>query len=49
MPITVLISDDHAILREGLAVLLASHADIEVVGTAANGREALAQVLRLKP
>ena len=49
MPITVLISDDHAILREGLAVLLASHADIKVVGTAANGREALAEVLRLQP
>ena len=49
MPITVFIADDHAIVREGLANLLAAQPDFEIVGTAANGREALAQVLRLKP
>ena len=49
MPITVLVADDHAIVREGLATLLASQPDIEVIGTAASGREALVQVLLLKP
>ncbi|MEO8005851.1 MAG: response regulator transcription factor [Betaproteobacteria bacterium] len=49
MRITVFVADDHAIVREGLANLLAAQNDIEIVGTAANGREALAQVLRLKP
>lgn len=49
MPITVFIADDHAIVREGLANLLGAQPDIAIVGTATNGREALAQVLRLKP
>lgn len=49
MPITVFVADDHAIVREGLVTLLAAQPDIEIVGTAANGREALAQVLRLQP
>ncbi|MFT3906563.1 MAG: response regulator transcription factor [Steroidobacteraceae bacterium] len=49
MSITVLIADDHAIVREGLAALLAAQADIRVVGTAANGRDALAQARRLTP
>ena len=49
MPITVFVADDHAIVREGLVNVLAAQPDIEIVGTATNGREALAQVLRLKP
>lgn len=49
MPITVFVADDHAIVRDGLVNLLAAQPDLEIVGTAANGREALAQVLRLKP
>lgn len=49
MRITVFIADDHGIVREGLANLLGAQADIEIVGTAANGRQALAQVLLLKP
>jgi DNA-binding NarL/FixJ family response regulator len=49
MPISVFIADDHAIVREGLATLLAAQPDIDVIGTAANGREALAQVIRMKP
>jgi DNA-binding NarL/FixJ family response regulator len=49
MSISVFIADDHAIVREGLAMLLAAQPDIEVIGTAANGREALAQVIRMKP
>ncbi len=40
-PITVLVADDHALMREGLVELLKKHADIKVVATAANGREAV--------
>jgi len=49
MIIRAFIADDHAIVREGLAALLATQADIEVVGTAANGRDALEQITRLAP
>jgi DNA-binding NarL/FixJ family response regulator len=49
MSITVLVADDHAIVREGLVTLLAAQSDIEIAGTAENGREALALVLRLQP
>ena len=41
--IRVLIVDDHQMVREGLKVLLSTYADIEVVGEAANGLEALDQ------
>ena len=49
MRTSVFVADDHAILRDGLATLLGAHPDMEVVGTAANGREAVAEVLRLAP
>lgn len=49
MPINVFIADDHAIVREGLATVLSAQPDMAVVGTAANGREALLQVLKLTP
>jgi NarL family two-component system response regulator LiaR len=44
-----LIADDHAIVRKGIRALLATEADIEVVGEAENGRQAVEQALRLKP
>ena len=46
--ITVLLSEDHMILREGLRALLAGEPDIQIVGEAANGRQAveLCQLLR---
>jgi len=47
--IRVLIADDHAILREGIRALLQLHPDIEVVGEAGDGMEAIAQVERLDP
>jgi DNA-binding NarL/FixJ family response regulator len=43
-PTTVFLADDHAVVRDGLATLLDALSDIEVVGTAANGREAVAAV-----
>jgi NarL family two-component system response regulator LiaR len=48
-PISVLIVDDHAVVREGLRTFLALQAGIEVVGEAADGREALAAEARLSP
>lgn len=48
-PIRVLLADDHTIVRQGLAALLAGHAGIEIVGEAEDGREAVAAALRLKP
>jgi DNA-binding NarL/FixJ family response regulator len=47
--IKVLVVDDHAILRDGIRSLLASHDDIDVVGEAADGREAVAKVEQLSP
>lgn len=48
-PITVLLAEDHMIVREGLRFLLQSERDIEVVGEAANGRLAVALALKLRP
>lgn len=45
----VLVVDDHAILRKGLRGLLESKADVEVVGEAGNGEEAVAQARALLP
>jgi DNA-binding NarL/FixJ family response regulator len=47
--IRVLLADDHAILREGVRALLAPHADIEVVGEASDGKQAIDAVERLDP
>ncbi len=40
-PIRVLIADDHAIVRKGISALLSTRADIEVVGEAADGEQAV--------
>ena len=47
--IRVLIVDDHTIVRKGIRALLTEIADIEVVGEAADGQEAVAQAVRLCP
>jgi DNA-binding NarL/FixJ family response regulator len=49
LKIRVLVADDHAIIREGLRVMLGNQTDMEVVGTAANGREAVRLVAEYKP
>lgn len=46
---TILLADDHRIVRQGLRALLTGEADFEVVGEADDGREALELVKRLKP
>jgi CheY-like chemotaxis protein len=48
-PIKILLTDDHAIMRDGLAELIDGHADIKVVGMAANGREAVELAEKLRP
>ena len=47
--IRVLIADDHAILREGLRALLRLSDDLEVVGEAADGHEAVERCAKLRP
>lgn len=49
MTIHVLLTDDHTILRAGLKVMLNAQTDIEVVGEAQNGRQALIEAQRLQP
>src|SRR5579859_5788940 len=49
MAIQVYLADDHAILREGLHLILDVQPDIEIVGEATNGRDALNQVRSLHP
>jgi len=45
----VLVADDHAIVRQGLRAILDTEPDIEVVGEAADGREAVRKALALHP
>jgi DNA-binding NarL/FixJ family response regulator len=47
--IRVLVADDQVLVRSGFSVLLASAPDIEVVGEASNGAEALSEVVRTRP
>jgi DNA-binding NarL/FixJ family response regulator len=47
--IRVLAVDDHPLLREGIAALIANQPDIELVGEASSGREAIEKVRSLRP
>lgn len=48
-PIRILTVDDHAVLRDGIAALVAQEPDLEMVGEAANGAEAVEEFRRLRP
>lgn len=48
-PITVLLADDHAIVRRGLCALLNADAHFTIVGESRNGREAVAMARALRP
>jgi DNA-binding NarL/FixJ family response regulator len=47
--IRILLADDHAVVRQGFRMILAAHPDMEIVGEAGNGREAVELAERLKP
>jgi DNA-binding NarL/FixJ family response regulator len=49
MSIKVLIADDHAVVRDGLQTMLEAQGDIEVIGHAASGYEAIGQITQLCP
>jgi DNA-binding NarL/FixJ family response regulator len=49
MTIHVFLADDHAVVRDGMQALLNTENDISVVGTAADGREAVRMVQKLNP
>lgn len=48
-PIRVLVVDDHKVVRKGLRTFLAVHDDLELVGEAGNGEEAIEQCAALEP
>ena len=47
--IRVLLADDHALFREGLASIITNQPDMEIVGEADDGLEALVKAQELKP
>lgn len=49
MNVRVLVADDHPVVREGLAAMLQAEPDLDVVGEAGNGDEAVALAARLRP
>ena len=49
MPIQILIADDHGVVRAGLRALLSAEADLEVIGEAATGEEAVRMAVQEKP
>ena len=49
MPIRIVIADDHSVVREGLRTFLGLDRELEIVGEATNGEEAVQLAHRLKP
>ncbi len=49
MPISILLADDHAIVRQGLRVVLEADAEFKIVGEASDGLEAIQLVKQLAP
>jgi|SRR5918996_2728127 DNA-binding NarL/FixJ family response regulator len=48
-PIRILLADDHPVVRDGLAAMLATQPDFAVVGEAGTGAEAVTEATRLRP
>lgn len=49
MPLPIAIADDHQLIADGLAAIIREHPDLELVGTARNGKEAIKLVSLFKP
>jgi len=49
MPVKILIADDHAVVREGLRMILEARGDMTVVGEALDGRDAIEKAETLRP
>ncbi len=49
MPVRILIADDHTVVRQGLRMFLALDPELEVIGEASDGAEALRMTHKLKP
>ena len=49
MVTSILLADDHAVVRDGLRALLEEGDELQIVGVAGNGRDAVAEALRLRP
>lgn len=47
--IRILLADDHPVVRQGFKLILAGQPDMEIVGEAGNGREAIELAQTLKP
>jgi two-component system, NarL family, response regulator NreC len=47
--IRILLADDHAVVRQGFRMILSAHSDLEIVGEAGNGREAVDLAATLRP
>ncbi len=48
-PTTIILADDHSLVRDGIRALLESESDLEVIGEVSNGKEALAMVAEKRP
>ena len=48
-PVTILLADDHTIVRQGLARLLEEQPNLKVIGEATDGRHAVEKANQLKP
>lgn len=49
MTIRIFLADDHGVVRAGLRLLLETQPDLSVIGEAADGRQAVSEVIRLRP
>jgi two-component system, NarL family, response regulator LiaR len=49
MPICILLVDDHSVVRQGLRMFLSLDPELQVLGEASNGAEAMEQIRKLKP
>ncbi len=47
--IRILLADDHVLVRQGFSMILSAQSDMEIVGEAGNGREAVELAEKLKP